>query len=199
MRIGVLLLLVITGCNHRHFHLYETAPDHHAGNGSPTQGIYALTDFETRRYYGEPHSVFLYEDGTAVLVNTISISSIPESEFWSNPEEYLKNVNYRVAHAEGIFLIEDGKIAIEVIGYKGGVPQLSTLRYEGLVKDSTIQLTRQICHWCPDKEDDYPKNGVRAIDLTYRFYQTDVKPDSSDIWLKKTRWYQKGRYKSEHP
>ena len=98
-----------------------------------------------------------------------------------------------------MFLIDKGKIAIETIGFKGGIPQLGVNRFEGIIgRDSTIQLITQICKWCPDKIRDYPKNGVRSIETyKYRFYQTDNKPDTSNLWIKRTRWYKKGRNKSQ--
>ena len=202
MRLPLLLsLIVLTSCasNHRGFHLYMTAPAQQAAKGYPIQGIYFLTDLKKSvHYYEPPISLFLYGDGSVLTFNMNGMSRVADTSFWEKPEEYLKNVNYMVAGGAGVFQIDNRKIVIETIGFKGGIPQIGVNRFEGTIgSDSTIQLLTQICEWCPDKFANYPKNGVRSTGTSrYRFYPTDNLPDPNRHWVMKTRWYKKGRKKS---
>jgi hypothetical protein len=190
MKLRFLIVIILSGCvsNHQNFNVYKIEP-FHSVNTFPINGVYFLKNFSATKYYDRPHAIFFYADGSISAYNTVQVSKIPESEFWTYPDEYLRSINLATSPGEpGHFTVKNDTLIIEFLTYRGGIPQLGWNRFEGIInKDSTIELTKQICRWCPIRVEEFPDNGVRSLrDIKYGFYKTDIRPDSSKFWIKKT-------------
>jgi hypothetical protein len=189
------IIFFLCGCvsNHQNFNVYKAEP-FRSGDQFPLNGFYFLKDFSPTKYWDRPHGIYFFADGSLCAYTTNEISTIPESEFWSYPEEYLRTLDFvRNAGEPGHFTVKNDTLIIEFITWRGGFPQQGSNRFEGIMgNDSTFILNRQICRWCPIRIDGFRDNGVRSMrDIQYRFYPTDIRPDSSRLWIKKTRWYRK--------
>lgn len=93
----------------------------------------------------------------------------------------------------GHFAIRDSILTLELFTISpGDFFTMNTIRFEGTVKDdSTILLTKEICRWCIQHVRGYPKSGIKSLNEEYKFYPTSIKPDSSKIWFKNSKWYSK--------
>ncbi|HEY0740460.1 MAG TPA: hypothetical protein VGD40_03325 [Chryseosolibacter sp.] len=195
MKVRLAIAFILSGCvsNHQNFSVYKTKP-FRSENKFSINGVYFLEKFSTTKYYDRPHAIFFYADGSISAYNTNQVSKIPESEFWTKPEEYLRSIDFARSPGEpGHFTVKNDTLVIEFITYRGGIPQRGSNRFEGiLTEDSSIVLTQQICRWCHIRVEDFPDNGIKSLDnIRYRFYKTDIRPDSNKFWIKQARWYKR--------
>jgi hypothetical protein len=201
MKLRLLILLALAGCvsNHRNFTVQEVKP-FQQGEVIPVRGVYFIRDYRgPHTYYDPPFVIFLFEDGSVATHTDRSPSLVSESDFWRMPDEYLLGWKPTSGHDYGHFTVNDDKITIEIITWRGGIPQHGANRFVGTIgKDSTFVLSTQICRWCPIRHaDKFSADGVRSVEgYAFDFYPTKIRPDSSKFWIKKKHWYKKERRKS---
>ncbi len=193
----VALLFFTNACNlyrHNNFNAYKYKPLLSLKDEAKTAGIYFVTNYSTKGYFESPTFFYLYKDGSVWGSNTVGLSTVPEQDFWKTPRAYLDKMNFNTAENSGHFLIRENKIQIEVFAISpGDFFTKNTIKFEGQLKnDSTILLTKEICNWCIHHVREYPKTGIKDIKEEYKFYSTSIKPDSSKIWFKNTKWYKRG-------
>lgn len=141
-------------------------------------------------------SFYLYQDGSIFLdINTWMINN-ESSRFWLNPEEYLERVKKGPLEDNvGHYQIINDRIHIQFFHRNDSYwVKRNTIDIYGLIRtDSTILLYQENCNWCGDFFLKYENRSQIIYDppIEYHFYQTKSKPDSTVMWFKKKKWYQR--------
>jgi hypothetical protein len=178
---------------HKHFTIYQQLPFDSTSTQLRIDGVY----FKKDNLYGNfPLTlIFFYGEGSALTCYCHGMSTVPETDFWNQPERYLVNMKKNIATNEGHYNVRKDKFVMQVFDIDpGALFPIDSREYSGYIKnDSTLVLTGGNCSWCHAPGNSYDKRGNTNYDeIEYKFYKTDYKPDSSVFWFKNKKWYRHG-------
>ncbi|MBX2898031.1 MAG: hypothetical protein KF775_00175 [Cyclobacteriaceae bacterium] len=178
--------LFIASCNlasHSHFTAYMNKPFNSSKDRIKLNGVYFIADYSLRHGHS-PILFFLYSDGSVNSSFATNMSAVGERNFWTNEAMYLKNLKMGAIGSEGHFWIKDGYIYFQLFDINpGALFPINSIEFNGRISnDSTFILSNTICTWCDWKP-------ISGYSLEYKFYATEIRPDSSSMWFKKKRWY----------
>lgn len=192
----IIIISLISSCVSRHtnFSYYKDTPITKNSHLVNLNGIY----FIEKSAKGYPGGyIFLYRDGTVYWPNYNANKM--DTLFWSNPEEYFKQLkNHCIKFPDkewwGHYKIRHDSIFIQ---YFYWFDQSTVIRdiielYGAIDNNSTISILEGKCSWCHSMSPTwYDISGVKYYTppVQYRFYPTSFKPDSSLAWFKKKKWY----------
>jgi len=186
-------LVLLNSCNqvsHKNFTAYKKSP--FDSNSAPLKidGIYFMKPYRNVEH-APPHFFFLFSDGSLTPALGSGISTIPDNQFWNDPKKFMNHLNTRFGN-DGQYFVRGKEIVMQLFEINpGAFFAINSLELHGTVKnDSSIVLTNGICNWCPNTFLNYKEGGTVDFDsVEYRYYKTKIRPDSSNIWFKKKKWY----------
>ena len=187
-------IILFTSCNvlnHSRFSYYKQPPE--AQTAFNTNGVYYK--FE-EVHYGDSDDrywaslYYFYKDGS--IINTaLSMKNSADKDILSKlTSDFNKSIElaYR---SGGAYLISGDTLKTQMFEGTGqrGIYDDNVVEYNYLIdkKTDSIILISSFCDWC---EKNRKKKMAMDIGIErYSFLPLTVKPDSSKIWYKKTKWY----------
>jgi hypothetical protein len=117
------------------------------------------------------------------------ISTVPDSSFWQQPEEYLRTMRWGVLPVNpGHYVVRGNTITMELFSMTEPIPKI--VRFEGKIDSESGVISF-------NKQTDFSRCYERAYgadvrnleSVTYKLYLTTIRPDSSQMWIKDKSWY----------
>ena len=134
---------------------------------------------------------YLYNNG---LSKTISSSVSLNQSFWLNPEieivKLLNDDNYFKKEVWGHYQIINDTIVIQTFGLANDqICRRSVYETKGIIlNDTTIKVFSDYSYW-------FNNQFIKEPNI-YRFYKTELKPDSTLAWFNKKWWYKRNLHES---
>jgi hypothetical protein len=186
--------IVLTSCsliNHKNFYAHKHVPFGMTTPSLKTYGIYFPANFGSKSYL--PNLFFLNQDGSVESTLRNEVSRIDSDKFWQEPDEYLKKLEMSSIVSSGHFYADNGILTIQTFEMvnPGGFYTTTSVELCGyIINDSTFRLIETVC------DIEYKNKLKSGVELPfkeqeYRLFKTAIKPDSSKIWFKRKKWYQK--------
>ncbi len=189
----IITVVILTSCVnlHKNFSYYREPIKCNNSLEVRIDGIYfAIPGQESDK------GIVFYNNGMVYIYNRYTNDA---EMFWLNPSKFMKYefpkqflYNYIKKDLWGHYIIRNDSIFIQYfhrnIDYwiKRNITELY-----GIIKDNTnIYIYKE--KWT--KNAGYhsePLEKIYNTPILYKFYQTDIKPDSTNAWFYKKRWYEK--------
>jgi hypothetical protein len=189
--LGLLCAMVSCGItSHKNFTAYKQKPIDETSAKFKIDGIYFVKPYKFYKH-SPPIYFYLFPDGSLIQVHGAGTSHVVESEFWDDPENYLKNLRLKFG-TSGHYFVRDSVITIQFFQKN---PQTfisyNSLELVGKIRnDTTISIERGNCKWCANSWLGYNRDGTINFDnMEYGFHKTGVFPDTSIMWFKDKKWY----------
>jgi hypothetical protein len=194
--VGLSLGFLLNSCNmisQKHFNAYKKEPFDLNSAQLRIDGIYFMKPCRDYVDHEPPHFFFFFSDGSLAESTGSGISIVPDVHFWDNPDKYLKGLHLKFGY-KGHYFVRGKEIFMQFFDINpGAFFAVNALELRGtIVNDSSIVLTKGYCEWCLGTYLNYNKDGTVEFDqVEYRFYKTNIRPDSLDMWFKKKKWYKR--------
>jgi hypothetical protein len=165
--------------SHRSFKLLRYPPLSQDNVNLKLNGIYIRDEAEVTNQY---NFLCLFQDGTMFFGSDLIMGM--NNFFWKDPQKYFEqnatinaftNQNYDLA---GHFSVDGDSIRI----------QYFTTLYQQMISRKLVNF-RGV--FLDDSSIILGKDELTTSQSVYRFCKVNTKPDSSKIWFKRKRWYQK--------
>jgi hypothetical protein len=191
MKMLTIFFLVIQGCipvtDYRHFTTFRTSPGIKSSK-LRTDGVYYGEEINSAFRY---HLFVLYQDGTylnLVSTNTDNIGKKIEEKFAQFREgSFAKNIPPiyfwgRFAIHNDTIVIQDFKKAWESL-YRDRIRERA-----GIIKNDSTIVIKSYRYYIKKRMDSFEKpERIENLNLVYKFYKTDYKPDSTNLFNSNNR------------
>ncbi len=206
----VLIFLMLSSCYnvHKYFYIYKTPLTiKQQKQDIKTNGIYLISESNNDH---SPIFMFLYNNGQVLISNSTHIESseLVWSEESSVFQELKEDYNKKSIARDkwGIYRLINDSLIIQYF-YNNGTHQTGLMNrntidlYGRIGSANNLIISEEKCTWWNKlyNSSRYNVNDSILIYKTpafYKFYPTDFKPDSSQAWFLKKRWYKKGLHES---
>ncbi len=190
------LIILSTSCNilnHSRFSYHEQFAE--TQTAFKTNGVYYKFE-EYHSVYGDDRyyaSLFyFYKDGS--IINTsLTIKNSGDKDILPKlTSEFNKRIElaYRTG---GAYIISGDTLKTQMFESTGqrGMYSENVVEYRFIFnkKSDSIRLISSFCEWC--SKDRKKKMAMEIPEERYNFLPLTIKPDSSKIWFKRTKWYRK--------
>jgi hypothetical protein len=201
--VSALLCSAVSCINvHKYFGLHKSQPVDGTSRPLLTKGVFINKIIDLHGHY---RMIYLYQDGSVIMA-TYVLQNVDEVEFWSNAQKYidkeldeLQRVHPNWNHSVGHYIVRNDSIHIQYfITQDQYRVKHNSIDLYGKIKDkTTFALTKRECDWCNNSSNIREKTGLLDQFISqeeYKFYVSNSKPDSSDIWFKEKSWYKKSMW-----
>lgn len=134
---------------------------------------------------------FIYKNGKAKIISSLFPIG---KEFWNDPKNEIEKIygdmNYSTKECWGDYTLVEDSILIHFITRHNNEPCKRWVFEEtGIVlNDSIIKIETSYSFWGKDTIQNEPN--------IFRFFPTNIKPDSNIFWYKNKSWYIKNLHES---
>ena len=204
----ILVILIVTIINlpaciskHKRFNYFKEVPFSKNKFRIRYDGIYFIKS--SNESYPTGYICFYLDGSTYVPPHGVENMA---NLFWSNPKDYAESLEKywnKFPNKEwwGSYKIINDSIYIQYFyKFNQTTVKRDLVELRGVItNDYTIMLVEKQCGWCQSMSPTiYNENAVKKFTppVEYKFYPTDFKPDSSQAWFLKKRWYKKGLHES---
>jgi len=170
--IAVFILFSLSNCTYDKSLIYKK--NYQAGensllklNGFYYNGYKSISSSEVPSNFIYP--IFFYADGSIIFMGAVT-DSLVNKYVSDNPKAWGYWGNYKITH---------DTISIETIGSEGGSFNHARVIRMGLIKKDAICFFQKINR----------KGEVEKLDEIIQFKDCEVKPDSTENWIRKKRKY----------